>query len=98
MTLSIHPYTPAGAGCRKSPEGRTKPGIWNTGHSSKALADFIKTGTLAGARVLRDNGLNIIRGAVEVTGPWEPHPNFAKDQAQVRNVVPVSKVFLTAHT
>jgi len=40
----------------------------------------LKTETLAGAkRVLTDNGLRIISGAVGVTGLWEPNPNFSKN-------------------
>ena len=36
-------------------------------------------------RVLTDNGLNIVSGAVGVTGPWEPNPNFSKNLDGFKN-------------
>ena len=78
MTLSMHQFTSAGAGYRKSLEGWAKAGIRNVEPVSNLLDDFLKTGTLAGARrVLTDNGLIIVSGAVGVTGLWEPNAHFA---------------------
>jgi len=80
MTLSMHQFTSARAGYRKSLEGWAKAGIRNVEPSAGLLDDFLKTDTLASAkRVLTDNGLNIVSGAVGVTGLWEPNPNFSKN-------------------
>lgn len=79
MTLSMHQFTSAGSGYRKALEGWAKAGIRNVEPSGVAIDEFLKTGsTLADAkRVLSDNGLQIVSGAVGVTGLWEPNPNFA---------------------
>lgn len=78
MTLSMHQYTSAGAGYRKALEGWAKAGIRNAEPSFKALDEFLKADTMASAkRLLSDNGLKIVSGAVEVTGLWDPNPNFA---------------------
>lgn len=80
MTLSMHQFTSAGAGYRKSLEGWAKAGIRNVEPVSGLLDDYLKTDTLASAkRVLTDNGLKIVSGAVGVTGLWEPNPNFSKN-------------------
>ena len=80
MTLSMHQFTSARAGYRKSLEGWAKAGIREVEPSAGLLDDFLKTDTLANAkRVLTDNGLKIISGAVNVTGLWEPNPNFSKN-------------------
>jgi 2-keto-myo-inositol isomerase len=80
MTLSMHQFTSARAGYRKSLEGWAKAGIRNVEPSAGLLDDFLKTDTLASAkRVLTDNGLRIVSGAVGVTGLWEPNPNFSKN-------------------
>lgn len=77
MTLSMHQFTSAGAGYRRSLEGWAKAGIRNVEPVSGLLDEFLKTDTLASAkRVLTDNGLTIVSGAVGVTGLWEPNPNF----------------------
>lgn len=78
MNLSIHQFTSAGAGYRKSLEGWAKAGIKLVEPSSNLLDDFLKTETLATAkRVLTDNGLKVVSGAVGTTGLWEPNPKFA---------------------
>jgi 2-keto-myo-inositol isomerase len=80
MTLSMHQFTSARAGYRKSLEGWAKAGIREVEPSAGLLDDFLKTDTLASAkRVLTDNGLKIVSGAVGVTGLWEPNPNFSKN-------------------
>jgi 2-keto-myo-inositol isomerase len=80
MTLSMHQFTSARAGYRKSLEGWAKAGIRDVEPAANLLDDYLKTETLAGAkRVLTDNGLRIISGAVGVTGLWEPNPNFSKN-------------------
>ena len=77
MTLSMHQTTSARAGYRKSLEGWAKAGIRDVEPTATLLDDYLKTETLAAAkRVLTDNGLRIVSGAVVVTGLWEPNPNF----------------------
>lgn len=78
MKLSMHQFTSAGAGYRKSLEGWAKAGITHVEPAANLLDDFLKTDTLASAkRVLKDNGLKVVCGAVGVTGLWEPNPKFA---------------------
>lgn len=77
MTLSIHQTTSAGAGYRKSLEGWAKAGIRFVEPTARLLDDHLKTDTLASAkRVVTDNGLELVSGAVGVTGLWEPNPQF----------------------
>lgn len=78
MTLSMHQFTSAGAGYRKSLEGWARAGIRNVEPAAALLDDHLKTDTMASAkRILSDNGLKIVSGAVGVTGLWEPNPNFS---------------------
>ena len=85
MTLSMHQFTSAGAGYRKSLEGWAKAGIRAVEPAAGLLDEFLKTDTLASAkRVLSDNGLDIVSGAVGVTGLWEPNPDFAKNLDEFR--------------
>lgn len=80
MTLSMHQFTSARAGYRKSLEGWARAGIHNVEPSAGLLDDYLTTDTLASAkRVLTDNNLRIVSGAVGVTGLWEPNPNFLKN-------------------
>jgi sugar phosphate isomerase/epimerase len=80
MTLSMHQYTSARAGYRKSLEGWAKAGIRDVEPAATLLDDYLKTDTLASARrILTDNGLKIVSGAIGVTGLWEPNPNFSKN-------------------
>ena len=80
MTLSMHQFTSARAGYRKSLEGWAKAGIRNAEPSAGLLDDYLKTDTLAGAkRILTDNALKIVSGVTNVTGLWEPNPNFSQN-------------------
>ncbi len=80
MTLSLHQFTSARAGYRGSLEGWSKAGIRQVEPSASALDDFLKSNSLASAkRVLTDNGLTVVSGAVGVTGLWEPNPSFAQN-------------------
>ena len=80
MTLSMHQFTSAGAGYRKSLEGWAKAGIRNVEPAGGLLDDYLATDSLAGAkRVLTDNGLTIVSGAIGISGLWEPNPNFSKN-------------------
>lgn len=80
LTLSMHQYTSARAGYRKSLEGWAKAGIRHVEPASNLLDDFLKTDTLAGAkRILTDLGLTVVCGVTGVTGLWEPNPNFAQN-------------------
>jgi 2-keto-myo-inositol isomerase len=85
MTLSIHQFTSASAGYQKSLEGWAKAGIREVEPSAGLLDDYLKTGSLASAkRVLTDNDLKIVSGAIGVTGLWEPNPDFSKNLDQFR--------------
>jgi sugar phosphate isomerase/epimerase len=85
MTLSMHQFTSARAGYRKSLEGWAKAGIRHVEPVYPLLDDFLKTESLASARrVLTDNGLTIVSGAVGVTGLWEPNPTFQKNLDEFR--------------
>ncbi len=78
MTLSMHQFTSAGAGYRKSLEGWAKAGIQQVEPSAGLLDDFLKTNSLATAkRLVSDLGLRVVSGAIGVTGLWEPNPKFA---------------------
>lgn len=78
MTLSMHQFTSAGAGYRRSLEGWAKAGIRHVEPAAGLLDDFLKKDSLANAkRVLTDNGLTIVSGAIGTTGLWEPNPHFA---------------------
>lgn len=82
MTLSMHQFSSAGAGYRKSLEGWARAGIRQVEPAAELLDDFLKTETLASAkRVLTDNGLTIVSGAAGVTGLWEPNADFGKNLA-----------------
>jgi sugar phosphate isomerase/epimerase len=77
MILSMHQFTSANAGYRKSLEGWAKAGIRHVEPAASLLDEFLKTDTMASAkRVLADNGLTVVSGAVGVTGLWEPNPDF----------------------
>ena len=80
MTLSLHQFTSAGAGYRKSLEGWAKAGIKHVEPASGLLDDFLKNDSLASAkRILTDHGLKVVSGAVGTTGLWEPNPKFAEN-------------------
>jgi 2-keto-myo-inositol isomerase len=78
MTLSLHQFTSANAGFRKSLEGWARAGIKNVEITSALLDEFLKTDTLAAAgRLISDLGLTPVSAACGVTGLWEPNPNRA---------------------
>jgi 4-hydroxyphenylpyruvate dioxygenase len=72
MTLSLHQNTSAGAGYKKSLEGWAKAGI-------KFVEPTAAENLGAAKRVLTDNGLTIVSGAVGTTGLWEPNPKHAEN-------------------
>jgi 2-keto-myo-inositol isomerase len=79
MTLCMHTNTSAAAGYRAAMEGWAKAGIKNVELNALFLDDFLKNDTLDGARkVLTDNGLTAVHGAVSVDGLLEPNPDRAK--------------------
>src|SRR5690348_2710111 len=85
MTLSLHQFTSARAGYRKSLEGWTKAGIRDVEPVAGLLDDYLKYDSLASAkRILTDNGLTIVSGATGVSGLWEPNPNFSKSLDEFR--------------
>jgi sugar phosphate isomerase/epimerase len=78
MTLSLHQYTSAGAGFRRSLEGWARAGIKNVEITSALLDEFLKTETIAVAgRMISDLGLTPVSAACGVVGLWEPNPNRA---------------------
>ena len=78
MALCIHSNTSAAAGYRRALEGWAKAGITKVELNAAFVDDFIKTDTLDGARkVLADNGLTLVSGAVGTVGLLEPNPNRA---------------------
>ncbi len=79
MTLSMHQFTSAGAGYRRSLEGWAKAGITHVEPAANLVDEFLKTETMANAkRILADHGLTVVSGAIGVTGLWDPHPQFAE--------------------
>jgi len=78
MILSLHQYTSANAGFRKSLEGWARAGIKNVEVTAALLDEFLRTDTLAAAgRLISDLGLTAVSGACGVVGLWEPNPNRA---------------------
>jgi 2-keto-myo-inositol isomerase len=78
MTLSLHQYTSANAGFRKSLEGWARAEIKNVEITSALLDEFLKTDTIAAAgRLISDLGLTPVSAACGVMGLWEPNPNRA---------------------
>src|SRR5215467_7505874 len=79
MTLCMHSNTSAAAGYRRSLEGWGKAGIKNAEMNALVIEDFLKSDTREGARkVLSDNGLTLVHGAVAVDGLLEPNAEHAK--------------------
>jgi sugar phosphate isomerase/epimerase len=76
MILSLHQYTSANAGFRKSLEGWARVGIKNVEVTAALLLDeFLRTDTLAAAgRLISDLGLTAVSAAC-IAGLWEPNPN-----------------------
>lgn len=78
MSLCIHTNTSHAAGYRGALEGWAKAGITNVELNARLVDDFLKTDTLDGARkVLTDNGLTPVHGAVSVGGLLAPNPDHA---------------------
>ena len=78
MVLCMHTNTSAAAGYRGALEGWAKAGIKNVELNALVVDAFLKTDTLDGARkVLADNGLTAVHGALSVDGLLEPNPNRA---------------------
>lgn len=103
MTLCMHTNTSSGSGYRGALEGWAKAGIKNVELNAALVDDFIKTDTLEGARkVLADNGLTPVHGAVGVNGLLEPNPNHAaaidglKKRLEMFAFLGVNKVYTTS--
>ena len=78
MVLCMHSNTSAGAGYRRALEGWAKAGIKNVELNALFVDEFLKTDTIDGARkVLTDNGLTAVHGAVSVDGLLEPNADYA---------------------
>lgn len=78
MTLSLHQYTSAGAGFRRSLEGWARAGIKNVELTWTLLDEFLKSETIAVAgHLISDLGLTPVSAASAVAGLWEPNPNRA---------------------
>jgi 2-keto-myo-inositol isomerase len=79
MTLCMHSNTSAAAGYRRSLEGWGKAGIKFAEMNALVIEDFLRADTREGARkVLSDNGLTLVHGAVAVDGLLEPNNEHAK--------------------
>ena len=103
MTLCIHTNTSSASGYRRALEGWAKAGIKNVELNAALVDDFLKTDTLEGARkVLADNGLTPVHGAVGVNGLLEPNPNHAaaidglKKRLEMFASLGVDKVYTTS--
>jgi 2-keto-myo-inositol isomerase len=78
MMLCMHSNTSAGAGYRGALEGWAKASIKNVELNALFVDEFLKTDTIDGARkVLTDNGLTAVHGAVSVDGLLEPNADHA---------------------
>src|SRR5262245_34882806 len=78
MTLCMHTNTSVAAGYRRALEGWAKAGIRNVELNALVVEEFLKTDTLDGARkVLSDNELTAVHGAVAVDGLLEPSAEHA---------------------
>ena len=76
MQLCIHTNTSHAAGYRHALEGWAKAGIRNVELNANLVNDFLNTDTLDGARkVLTDNDLTPVHGAVSVQGLLAPNPD-----------------------
>ncbi|MEQ1579076.1 MAG: sugar phosphate isomerase/epimerase [Steroidobacteraceae bacterium] len=103
MTLCLHTNTSSGAGYRGALEGWARAGIKHVELNAALVDDFLKMDTLEGARkVLADNGLTAVHGAVGVNGLLEPNPNHAdaietfKKRLEMFAFLGVKKVYTTS--
>src|SRR5262245_45825160 len=79
MLLCMHSNTSVAAGYRRALDGWAKAGIKYVELNAVFVDEFLKNDTLDGARkVLSDNGLTAVHGAVAVDGLLEPNPDHAK--------------------
>ena len=79
MLLSIHQNTSRAAGYRGSLEGWARAGIQYVELNLPLLAGFLENDTLPAARrVLTDNGLTPVSGAVVLPDIWIPGPARAE--------------------
>ena len=77
MSLAIHTNTSSAAGYRGALEGWAKAGITQVELSSAIVDAFLKTDTLAAARrILTDNGLTPVSGALGGPPLLEPSPDL----------------------
>lgn len=102
MTLCLHSNTTS-AGYRTALEGWAKTGIKLVELNAPFIEAFVKTDTLDGAKkVLTDNGLTLVHGAVGVNGLFEPNPNHAaamdnlKRRLELFASLGVNKVYMTS--
>ncbi len=78
MQLCMHTNTSNNVGYRRAMEGWAKAGIKYVELNGAFVDEFLKTESLATARkVLDDNGLTAVHGAVGVGGLLEPNPERA---------------------
>src|SRR5262245_1738441 len=104
MTLCLHTNTSNGAGYRGALEGWAKAGIRNVELNGPLVDEFLKTDTMEAARrVLGDNGLTAVHGALGVNGLLEPNPNHAaaienlKKRLEMFAALGVNKVYTTTN-
>src|SRR5215203_3455666 len=103
MALCIHSNTSNGAGYRGALEGWAKAGIELVELNAAFVEPFIKSDTVESARrVLADNGLTVVHGAIGVPGLLEPNPNHAaalenlKRRLEMFSALGLKKVYTTA--
>jgi 2-keto-myo-inositol isomerase len=85
MALCMHTNTSAAAGYRRALEGWARAGIRNVELNALFVEEFLKTDTLDGARkILSDNGLTVVHGAVAVDGLLEPSADHANAVEKLR--------------
>jgi 4-hydroxyphenylpyruvate dioxygenase len=102
MTLSMHSNTTS-AGYRAALEGWAKAGFTQVELNAGFIEAFVKSDTLDGAKkVLADNGLTLVHGAVGVNGLFEPNPNHAaaldnlKRRLELFSSMGAKKVYMTS--
>jgi len=103
MQLCIHTNTSNAAGYRRALEGWAKAGIKNVELNANLVNDYLKTDTLDGARkILTDNDLTPVHGAVSVDGLLEPNPDHTtaieklKRRLEMFAALGLNKVYTTS--
>lgn len=85
MVLAIHTNTSSAAGYRAALEGWAKAGIKHVELNAALVDAFLKTDTLDSARrVLTDNGLTPVSGAVGGPSLLEPSPDYTVAQDNLK--------------